>query len=198
MEPSNQSKPGRIRLLPEATVNRIAAGEVIQRPANAVKELIENAIDAGAAQIVVILKNAGLKSIQVQVIGKFSKEQVSFETFPPPLFFLPRFPHFLYEYLQDCGSGIAREDLALLCARHATSKLNSFEDLISIGTYGFRGEALASLSHVAHLSVVTKTKDSPVAYRAEYSGIFHSYWFVFLIEIIYYRFLVTIVSIKNT
>ncbi|KAF7872702.1 uncharacterized protein EAF02_008773 [Botrytis sinoallii] len=128
--------PRRIKALDPDVVNKIAAGEIIVAPVHALKELIENAVDAGSTSLEVLVKDGGLKLLQIT----------------------------------DNGHGINKEDMAILCERFTTSKLKQFEDLTSIGTYGFRGEALASISHIAHLTVTTRTKDSNCAFRAHYDS----------------------------
>ncbi|KAH7398300.1 histidine kinase-like ATPase [Pyrenochaeta sp. MPI-SDFR-AT-0127] len=127
--------PRRIKALAQDVVNKIAAGEIIVAPVHALKELIENAVDAGSTALEVLVKDGGLKLLQIT----------------------------------DNGHGIDKEDLPILCERFTTSKLKAFEDLTSIGTYGFRGEALASISHIAHLKVTTRTKESSCAWEAHYA-----------------------------
>ncbi|PHT88228.1 DNA mismatch repair protein MLH1 [Capsicum annuum] len=124
----------KIQRLEDSVVNRIAAGEVIQRPVSAVKELIENSLDADSTSISVVVKDGGLKLIQVS----------------------------------DDGHGIRYEDLPILCERHTTSKLSKFEDLQSIRSMGFRGEALASMTYVGHVTVTTITVGQLHGYRAAY------------------------------
>ncbi|KAG9440244.1 hypothetical protein H6P81_020409 [Aristolochia fimbriata] len=127
-------QPPKIIRLDESVVNRIAAGEVIQRPVSAVKELVENSLDAGSTSINVVVKDGGLKLIQVS----------------------------------DNGHGIRYEDLPILCERHTTSKLSTFEDLQTIKSMGFRGEALASMTYVGHVTVTTITEGQLHGYRVSY------------------------------
>ncbi|XP_021845672.1 DNA mismatch repair protein MLH1 isoform X2 [Spinacia oleracea] len=132
--PSTTKEPPKIHRLEESVVNRIAAGEVIQRPVSAIKELVENSLDAHSSSINVVVKDGGLKLIQVS----------------------------------DDGHGIRFEDLPILCERHTTSKLSKFEDLQSIASMGFRGEALASMTYVGHVTVTTITAGQLHGYRASY------------------------------
>lgn len=126
----------KIRVLDKHTAELIAAGEVVERPSSVVKELMENAIDAGASSVTVEIQNGGVRSIQIT----------------------------------DNGSGIAREDVATAFLRHATSKVRTQDDLDAIGTLGFRGEALASVSAVAKVELLTRTADEIAGTRYVIEG----------------------------
>lgn len=117
-----------IRLLPDSVANQIAAGEVIQRPASAVKELLENSVDAGATKIQLIIEDAG--KILIQVI--------------------------------DNGKGMSENDARMCFERHATSKIESADQLFAINTKGFRGEAMASIAAVAQVEMKTRTEANPI------------------------------------
>lgn len=119
-----------INLLPKNIVNQIAAGEVVERPASIVKELVENSIDAGATEIKIEILDAGLTEITIQ----------------------------------DNGSGIEKNDFENLFKRHATSKISKIEDLHSLSTMGFRGEALSSIQAVSQVELNTKTKSDKTGY----------------------------------
>jgi DNA mismatch repair protein MutL len=128
--------PGFIKILPDHIANQIAAGEVIQRPASVVKELTENAVDAGASKIQVIIKDAGKTLIQVI----------------------------------DNGKGMSSEDAVLCFERHATSKINTSDDLFSLQTKGFRGEALASIASIAHVVLRTRIDEFEVGTEISMEG----------------------------
>lgn len=125
-----------IRLLPDHIANQIAAGEVIQRPASVVKELMENAIDSGATKIDVVIKDAGKALIQIV----------------------------------DNGCGMSAKDAVLCFERHATSKVQSAEDLFALKTKGFRGEALASVAAIAQVVLKTRTEASEVGNQVIIEG----------------------------
>ncbi|HQE13349.1 MAG TPA: DNA mismatch repair endonuclease MutL, partial [Flavipsychrobacter sp.] len=125
-----------IQLLSDHLANQIAAGEVIQRPASAVKELLENAIDAGATDLQLIIKDAGKELIQVI----------------------------------DNGCGMSVTDARMSFERHATSKIKNINDLFTIRTMGFRGEALASIAAVAQVEMKTRQANSDIGTRLVIEG----------------------------
>jgi len=132
MEASRIQEPRHIRVLAPEVAKRIAAGEVIDKPAAALRELLDNALDSGAGNIVVELEGGGAESLRVV----------------------------------DDGSGMGKDDLALSIMPHATSKISELDDLLSLSTLGFRGEALSSMAAVANLELVSATRDDE-AWRLE-------------------------------
>lgn len=126
----------RIHLLSPRLANQIAAGEVVERPANILKELVENSLDAGAKQIDVDVEQGGIKLLRIR----------------------------------DDGHGIEKDDLALSLSRHATSKIESLDDLEAVGTLGFRGEALASISSVSRLTLTSHDQSSSDAWQVKTEG----------------------------
>lgn len=127
---------GNIVLLDDLTINKIAAGEVIERPASVVKELVENSIDAGATKIDIEIKNGGISYIRIT----------------------------------DNGSGIAPDDMEIAFERHATSKIRNAEDLNTVISMGFRGEALASIAAIANVEMVSRKPENSIGYKIVVEG----------------------------
>ena len=125
-----------IQVLDQITIDKIAAGEVIERPASIVKELVENAIDAGSTAVTVEIKEGGISFIRIT----------------------------------DNGCGISKEEVPLAFLRHSTSKIRSVEDLTTVATLGFRGEALSSIGAIAQVELITKQRDSMLGTRYQIEG----------------------------
>src|SRR5215212_8169265 len=126
----------KIKILPDNLANQIAAGEVVERPASVIKELLENALDAGASRLQIDIELGGRRLMRVA----------------------------------DDGVGMTRDDAVLAFERHATSKIQTLEDLGKIQTLGFRGEALASIASVAKVELITKTFEDAAATRVYIEG----------------------------
>ena len=127
---------GKIAVLDQQTIDKIAAGEVVERPASVVKELVENAVDAGASQVTVEIRDGGVGMIRIT----------------------------------DNGSGMEKDDIPLAFLRHSTSKIRSAEDLQGVRSLGFRGEALSSISAVAMVELITKTREQTMGSRCVIEG----------------------------
>ncbi len=127
---------GKIAVLDQQTIDKIAAGEVVERPASVVKELVENAVDAGASQITVEIRDGGSGMIRIT----------------------------------DNGSGMEKDDIPLAFLRHSTSKIRNAEDLVGVRSLGFRGEALSSISAVAMVELITKTREQMLGSRCVVEG----------------------------
>ena len=127
---------GNIVLLDELTINKIAAGEVIERPASVIKEMLENSIDAGATKVTVEIRNGGISYIKIT----------------------------------DNGKGIAQDDLEMAFERHATSKIRTADDLDTVMTMGFRGEALASIAAISSVELISKTENQENGYKVFVEG----------------------------
>ena len=125
-----------IILLEQETIDKIAAGEVIERPSSVVKELVENAMDAKATAVTVEIKDGGISLIRIT----------------------------------DNGSGIAKDQVSMAFLRHSTSKIKTIEDLLTVSSLGFRGEALSSIAAVAQVELITKTAESLTGVRYVIEG----------------------------
>ena len=126
----------KIQLLADEVIGKIAAGEVVERPSAAIKELVENSLDAGASAVTVEIRDGGISYFRVT----------------------------------DNGSGIPSGDIRMAFERHATSKITKAQDLHSIATLGFRGEALASIAAVSHVTCTTRTKQDASGIKVQNDG----------------------------